>query len=358
MGRPYAASRPPGSGKKAIFCANLANMIGLDVMVLDGAGPTSVGVTVDVVDAANRIAAAGPDHRARPIDLRIVTAREDRTVRLRGGLSIDAVGIDRIRPQAWAVVAGLGAAGPTDLDDRLAQDDVLHAASWLREAHATGTRVAASCTGVFVAGAAGALDDRRCTTTWWLTGVLGRRHPRAIVEPDELVVSDGPLITAGAQFAAADLTLEVVAQSCGADLADAVASRLAIARRHSQAPFRRSEAYSDVDPTVAAAESFILANLDRPLRLAEIAAATHVSSRTLARRIEEAVGVSPIRFVRSIRVETALRLLRHGGSSLTSVAERVGAADAASLSRMIRQATGQPPSAFRTPPTGIRQARA
>jgi transcriptional regulator GlxA family with amidase domain len=138
-------------------------------------------------------------------------------------------------------------------------------------------------------------------------------------------------------------------------LAEAVAGRLAIARRHSQAPFRRSQAYNDVDPTVAAAESFILANLQRPLRLAEIAAATNVSQRTLARRIEEAVGVSPMRFVRSIRVETALGLLRHGGSNLTTIAERVGAADPASLSRMIRQATGQPPSAFRTPPASRSQ---
>jgi transcriptional regulator GlxA family with amidase domain len=353
MGRPYGSSRPAGSGENDKFSAILASMIGLDLVVLEGAGPASVGVTIDVVDAANRIADASPDGRARPIDLRIVTVR-DRTVPLRGGLSIDAVGIERLRPRAWAVVAGLGAAGPTDLDARLAQPDVRYAASWLRDARAAGTRVAASCTGVFVVGAAGALDDRRCTTTWWLTGVLARRHPRALVEPDELVVSDGPVITAGAQFAAADLTLEIVAQSCGVGLADAVASRLAIARGHSQAPFRRSEVYSVVDPTVAAAESFILANLDRPLRLAEIAAATHVSSRTLARRIEEAVGVSPIRFVRSIRVETALRLLRHGGSSLATIAERVGAADAAALSRMIRQATGQPPSAFRTSRTGTR----
>lgn len=349
MERPYGAAGPTGSGKIDNFCANLASMIGLDLLVLDGAGPASVGVTIDVVDAANRIAAAGSGRRAAPIDLRVVAASTAGTVPLRGGLSIEAVDIDGLRPQAWVVVAGLGAARPEELDRRLAQPDVRRAAAWLHEAHATGARVAASCTGVFVAGAAGALDGRRCTTTWWLTGVLARRHPRALVEPDELVVVDGPVLTAGAQLAAADLALEVVTQTCGRDLAEAVAGRLAIARRHSQAPFRRSEVFNDVDPTVASAESFILANLHRPLRLAEVADATHVSARTLARRIEEAVGVSPMRFVRAIRVESALSLLRSGGSNLTTIAEQVGVADAASLSRMIRQATGQPPSAFRTP---------
>jgi transcriptional regulator GlxA family with amidase domain len=288
------------------------------------------------------------------IDLRFVGAHDDPTVPLRHGVSVDAVPLDGLRPRTWAVVAGLGAAEPGQLDPRLARSDVQRAAAWLHDARARGTRLAASCTGVFVLGAAGALDDRRCTTTWWLTGVLARRHPRAVVDPDGLVVSDGPVTTAGAQLAAVDLALEIVAESCGPDLAEAVASRLAVARRHSQAPFRRSEAYSDVDPTVAAAEAFILANLDRSLRLDEIAAATHVSPRTLARRVEEAVGVSPMRFVRSIRVQTALGLLGRGGSNLSTIAERVGAADAASLGRMIRQVTGQPPSAFRRQLTSTR----
>jgi transcriptional regulator GlxA family with amidase domain len=325
------------------------------MVVLDGAGPASVGVTIDVIDAANRLGGARPGGRAQPIDLRIVTPGRDRSVPLRGGLSVGALGIDGLRPRAWAIVAGIGAATAAELDDRLARPDVRRAASWLQDAEATGTRVAASCTGVFVLGAAGVLDGHRCTTTWWLTGVLAHRHPRALVDHDDLVVSDGPVVTAGAQLAAVDLALEVVTQTCGADLADAVAGRLAIDRRHSQAPFRRSRAYSDVDPTVAAAESFVLANLDRPLRLAEIAAATHASPRTLARRIEEAVGISPMRFVRSIRVETALGLLRNG-ANLTTIAERVGVADAATLGRMIRQATGQSPSAFRMPPAALQEA--
>jgi transcriptional regulator GlxA family with amidase domain len=330
-------------------------VVGIDMIVLDGAGPASVGVTIDVVDAANRLAGPRPGERGQPIDLRIVTAGKDRSVPMRGGLSIDALGLDGLRPRAWVVVAGIGSATAPELEVRLARADVRRVASWLRDARAAGTRVAASCTGVFVLGAADALDDHRCTTTWWLTGVLARRHPRAIVDHDDLVVADGPVVTAGAQLAAVDLALELVTQTCGRDLAEAVAGRLAIDRRHSQAPFRRSQAYSDVDPTVAAAESFVLANLDRPLRLAEIAAASHASPRTLARRIEGAVGVSPMRFVRSIRVETALGLLRNGGTNLTTIAERVGVADAATLSRMIRQATGQSPSAFRTSPAGLRE---
>jgi transcriptional regulator GlxA family with amidase domain len=319
-----------------------------DLLVLAGAGPTSVGVTIDVIDAANQIASFGSGRTTSAIDLRVVTTGPDSTVRLRGGVAVDAVGIDRVRPRDWAVVAGLGAAQPAALERRLAQPDIAPAAAWLRDARDAGVQLAASCTGVFVLGAAGALANRRCTTSWWLTGLLARRHRDASVEPDALVVRDGPVLTAGAQFAAADLALELVARSCGPELADAVAGRLAIARRHSQAPFRQSQAYSDVDPTVAAAESYVLANLDQPLRLRDIAAATNVSPRTLARRVEDAVGVSPMRFVRNVRVETALALLRQSTLSLSAIAERVGSADPSTLSRMIKQATGQSPSAFRT----------
>jgi hypothetical protein len=57
----------------------------------------------------------------------------------------------------------------------------------------------------------------------------------------------------------ADLTLEIVTQACDGDLAEAVAGGWRLLA-NSQAPVRRSQAYSDVDPTVAA-ESFILAKL-------------------------------------------------------------------------------------------------
>jgi len=65
----------------------------------------------------------------------------------------------------------------------------------VREAAAAGSTLLSVCSGAFVLGAAGLLDDRRCTTHWENADELRRRFPRAHVDPDVLFVDDGNLIT-------------------------------------------------------------------------------------------------------------------------------------------------------------------
>src|SRR4051794_9255880 len=76
----------------------------------------------------------------------------------------------------------LGPAGTADLvaivpsDAGLEPDPAIVAT--LRRAHARGAWVMSVCTGAFVLGAAGLLDDRRCTTHWRHTEALAARYPR------------------------------------------------------------------------------------------------------------------------------------------------------------------------------------
>jgi putative intracellular protease/amidase len=75
----------------------------------------------------------------------------------------------------------------------------------LREAAGRdGTTVLTICSGVFVAGAAGLLDGRRCTTHWRSVDELRARHPSTIVDPDVLFVDDGDLVTSAGSAAGMD----------------------------------------------------------------------------------------------------------------------------------------------------------
>ena len=65
----------------------------------------------------------------------------------------------------------------------------------LRDASAAGATLLTVCSGVFVLGAAGLLDDRRVTAHWKSVDELRARHPKAVVDPDVLFVDDGNLIT-------------------------------------------------------------------------------------------------------------------------------------------------------------------
>ncbi|GAA3437939.1 DJ-1/PfpI family protein [Kutzneria kofuensis] len=98
----------------------------------------------------------------------------------------------------------------------------------VREAEASGARVAGICTGAFVLAQAGVLDGRRATTHWGLTDELARRHPAVTVVPDVLYVADGPVLTCAGAGACVELCLHLVRADYGAAVAGACA-RLAVA---------------------------------------------------------------------------------------------------------------------------------
>lgn len=314
-------------------------MIGFDVLVLEGASASAVGVTIDVISAANRIL-------GKPaFDLRFVS-QQDKVV-LRGGLVAAAQPVARARARDVVVVPGLGVAESKEIAERLSRADVGVAAPWLARAHAGGSVIAASCTAVFVLAAAGLLEQRRCVTTWWLGADLASVEPAANVEIDEMVVRDGPIWTAGSAFAHIDLMLALMRDLSGAALTDELANRLVADQRTSQASFLIPSHLAAHDETVATLERFVRSRLDESHTLDSLARSCGLSTRTLARRTRNAVGLSPLQLVQRVRLERSLHLLRTTRMQLEEVSAAVGLADPATLHRLVKRHTGQSPGALR-----------
>jgi transcriptional regulator GlxA family with amidase domain len=80
-------------------------------------------------------------------------------------------------------------------------------------------------------------------------------------------------------------------------------------------------------------QDLIDAEFDRPLPLAELAAAAGVSERTLTRQFLRATGTTPLRYQQALRVERAEQLIAHG-STVESAARDVGFEDARMLRRL------------------------
>ncbi|WP_280444567.1 GlxA family transcriptional regulator [Nocardia brasiliensis] len=318
-------------------------MLSMDLLVVPGTTPVAVAATLDLAEAVTR-SHHGPDHA--PVDVRVVGG-DSGIVALRGGMFVPAVPVAQAGPaRPWVVVPGIGNASAGEMERRLAGADVQAAVEWL--AKAIDSRVAASCTGTFVAAEAGALGGRTVTTTWWLAGLFAARYPDCHLDADQMVVKDGPVLTAGAAMAHLDLLFAINEEVFGLEVARAIAARATAAPRASQAPFRRSVVFRDMDPDLAAIERYVLDRIDRPIRLADLASTTHLSARTLTRRVQAATGMSPIQFAQRIKVEAALDLLSDARRSVTEVAHAVGLADASTLNRLIRRTTGRSPGTFRS----------
>jgi cyclohexyl-isocyanide hydratase len=97
------------------------------------------------------------------------------------------------------------------------QDDALVA--FVRSQAAGARYVTSVCTGALVLGAAGLLRGKRATTHWAVHDLLARF---GAVPVQARVVRDGRLVTGGGVTAGIDFALTLVAEMCGAAVAQAI----------------------------------------------------------------------------------------------------------------------------------------
>ena len=155
----------------------------------------------------------------------LVCAGEEGPLRTTGGLELSApYGLEALSRAGTVVVPAWRS---------ISQPPPAGALTGLRRAHEEGARIIGLCTGAFVLAAAGLLDGRPATTHWMYAPTLAKRYPSVHVDPRELFVDDGDILTSAGTAAGIDLCLHVVRTDHGADAANALARRLVVPPRRS-----------------------------------------------------------------------------------------------------------------------------
>ncbi|NOK33255.1 helix-turn-helix domain-containing protein [Corallococcus exercitus] len=317
-------------------------------VVLDGVAEGPLGIGLDVVNTAARLVEAGlaPVPRgAKPLRQRVVSL-DGRPVRSGTGRAVavdGALSLRSVKAGDVLLVPGLSAATERAIEHLLSRADTARVGGLLSRAAAKGAVVAASCSATFVLAAAGLLTGRSATMTWWLVPAFVRRFPQVTVRSDRMVVESEGVFTAGSAFAHADLMLGIVARVASPSLAHLVARYLLLDERASQARYMVMEHLRVSDPALSAVERFVAANLGRQLTLDELAQASATSTRTLARRIQAGLGMTPLEFVQRVRMAHASHLLETTHESVEAISLRVGYADAAAFRRVYKRYAGETP---------------
>ncbi|HXA46244.1 MAG TPA: helix-turn-helix domain-containing protein [Burkholderiaceae bacterium] len=321
-------------------------MTDFTILVLPGAYPTSVAVTLDVLRAASSLA---PRMKIARPTWRVLSPATS-PVSLSGGMHVEAAVLPQRsrRDDAIWIIPGLGLDTPDAIANGLASANSQRAIDAVAAHAARGGRVAASCSAVFLLQAAGLLPGRRVTTSWWLAPELQRLEPHCIVDADRMVCADGPLSTAGAAFAQTDLLLHLLRQQFGVALADAVGRFLLINARQAQADFVVPTMLSNGSQLIARLVARIEAALPQPPSVAMLADEFAMSQRTLSRHVREATGRSTMALVQSVRLNRARMLIESSRMTIERVAEEVGYEDATALRRLMRKVTGANPSRYRS----------
>jgi transcriptional regulator GlxA family with amidase domain len=316
-----------------------------EVLVFPGAYPSSVAMSRDILDAAAQLAAK----QGTAVPTWGLYSLEGGCLLLRDGISVQTRRLPARRPgtRSTCVIPGLGA-DPQALLAQMETPQGRAIARRLARHVACGGQVAASCSAVFVLHAAGLLAGRRATTTWWLAPVLARLSPQCTVDADRMVCADGPVVTAGAAFAHADLLLHLLRERFGPQLSESVARMLLLEHRHSQSPFVVPEVLASGHALVAQLSARLEKSLPQVPPISQLAREFCVSERTLSRHVRQATGKSTSGLVQSIKLRRARTLLQNSRMSIDQIAAAVGYRDATALRRLMRRVAGASPGQFRT----------
>ncbi|MFE3261457.1 helix-turn-helix domain-containing protein [Nocardia sp. NPDC059091] len=219
----------------------------------------------------------------------------------------------------------------------------------VRDAAQAGATVLTVCSGAFLAGAAGLLDGRKCTTHWRYVDLLAEQFPQATVDPDVLYVDEGNLITSAGTAAGIDACLHLVRRELGSSVANAIARRMVVPpqRDGGQRQFIERPVVDCDSDSLSETLHWMGEHLELPHTVEALAARTAMSTRTFARRFAAETGTTPVKWLTGQRVLLAKQLLEDTDLDLESLAHRCGFGSGALLRHHFQRVVGIAPVEYR-----------
>ena len=116
----------------------------------------------------------------------------------------------------------------------------------------------------------------------------------------------------------------------------------------------QSEMAEDAAPSVSSVPAFVLEvekfcqlNLARPIGVDDMARVAKMSRFHFSRRFEKVRGISPSRYLASLRLEEAMRLIASSQCTVKKVAEQCGFGDPNYFCKVFRKSFGVSPGTYR-----------
>jgi transcriptional regulator GlxA family with amidase domain len=220
---------------------------------------------------------------------------------------------------------------------------------WLRRWHKRGAAIAGVCSGVGLVAASGLLDGKRATTHWALAETFREKYPKVRWMPELMVTEDRGLYCGGGVHAALDLSLYLVEQFCGHEVAMQSAKAMLIETpRAWQAGFALVPLKTEhSDASISTAQEWLHQNFHRSFPLEAPARRAGMSQRNFVRRFKQATGDSPLIYLQKLRIAAAKRLLETDYRTMQEIGDAVGYQDVAFFRALFQRHTGVSPSAYR-----------
>ena len=199
----------------------------------------------------------------------------------------------------------------------------------LRRLARHGLCVGAVSGGIFPMARAGLLEGRRASVHWCYETAFRAEFPH-IAAVEDVIVWDGPRITASGAAAAFDLALQMIEVRLGPDVSTEVACWFQHPMVRGQGisqrkPTEKSPSTNDMlPPLVRDAVAIFASHIEDPLKVEDVANAIGISVRQMERMFKQATGQTPLHYYRVMRMRAARELVMYSKDSMTQIAIAVG----------------------------------
>ena len=221
---------------------------------------------------------------------------------------------------------------------------------WIKKQYKKGVTLAAACNGNFLLAETGALDRKKATTHWSLIKTFKQRYEKIIVEPEKIVIDNGPVLSAAGVTAYFNLAIVLVERYGSKDLALASAKVFLVdSGRKIQTPYQMFHVTKNHgDDEIVQVQEWLEANYTKTVTLEKMTQICNLTKKTLTRRFKSVTGDSPMSYLQKLRVENAKRMLESKRVAFNEITWRVGYNDISSFHKVFKAETGLTPIEYRS----------
>ncbi|WJG07916.1 helix-turn-helix domain-containing protein [Aliiglaciecola sp. LCG003] len=213
--------------------------------------------------------------------------------------------------------------------------------------HSLNKPIISFCSGAFLIAQLGLLNHCKATTHWRYAELFQQRFPLVEYVDNVLYTHQDNVWCSAGSAAALDLSIEIVRQDFGHEIANDIARRLVISPHRSggQAQFVET-------PVPAKHQRFsktldwAINKLNSPLLVDDLAKHASMSRRSFDRHFKSSVGMSPKEWLNQQRVRLARQILESDHLAMEELAARVGFDNTVTLRFNFHKFVGISPSEY------------
>jgi transcriptional regulator GlxA family with amidase domain len=210
--------------------------------------------------------------------------------------------------------------------------------NWLKKSFDQKVNICSICTGAYVLGLAGLLDNRKCTTHWKHTTRLREKFTKANVVDNILFAEQDGVYTSAGVTSGIDLAMHIIGKLTNDNMTYKIARELVVYIRRQGSDSQDSiflNYRNHVHSNIHKLQDWLQTNINKKSTLEDLAQIANMSSRNLTRTFKKETGISINKFVTLIRKDKIKELLKNPDITREQIAKQCGLKSERQIIRII-----------------------